>query len=697
MMSLKSANWLYSLSLVSSALFAANVSQTITPSSVSQSDFGGVGLLQMPTARMSDVGEFSANYRDNDQYRRWSVSVQPFEWLETTLRYTDTRTRLYSGDSDFSGNQSQKDKGIDMKARLWQESRWLPQVSVGVRDFTGTGLFDSEYLAASKRVGPFDFTMGMGWGNMAESGNITNPFCKMSDTWCYRSSDFSGRGGKFEVNKMLHGPAALFGGIEYQTPWEPLRFKLEYDSNDYSHEFAGVIPQDSPFNVGAVYRVSEPLEMHLSYERGNTFMWGFTLRTNFNQWRPIHYADPAPEPVSVEGKDKANKTEWSSVAQKLESNAGYQHVSIKQQSDTLVMTGEQQKYRDSQQATDRAAAILVNQADPSVTSLHIQQESQNMPVKAQDIDLAAFRKAKAGAILGEQPPVYAQDVRPALSSVDTLYQAPASPLDFSLSPSLTQSIGGPESFYMYQLGVNANTNWHWNEHFSTDSTVYVNAVDNYDRFNFTAPPADSGAIPRVRTHIREYASSSNVLLNNLQLTEMRTLAPDWYAQAYTGYLEMMYAGAGSEVLYRPFARNWALGLDANYVRQRDWDNTLKLEDYSTATGHLTAYWHLPLDSDVLAKVSVGRYLAKDYGTTIDLSRRFDSGVIVGAFATVTNVSATAYGEGSFTKGVYVSIPLDLMLAKPTVRSSTISWIPLTRDGGQMLNRRYHLYDVTDTE
>jgi hypothetical protein len=71
-------------------------------------------------------------------------------------------------------------------------------------------------------------------------------------------------------------------------------------------------------------------------------------------------------------------------------------------------------------------------------------------------------------------------------------------------------------------------------------------------------------------------------------------------------------------------------------------------------------------------------MAKDYGATVDLSRRFDSGVIVGAFATVTDVSANDYGEGSFTKGVYVSIPLDLMLAKPTVRSATISWIPLRR-------------------
>jgi hypothetical protein len=108
---------------------------------------------------------------------------------------------------------------------------------------------------------------------------------------------------------------------------------------------------------------------------------------------------------------------------------------------------------------------------------------------------------------------------------------------------------------------------------------------------------------------------------------------------------------------------------------------------------LTGYWRLPLESDVLAKLSVGRYLAGDVGATLDLSRRFDSGVLVGAFATVTDVSANDYGEGSFTKGIYISIPLDLMMTKPTVRSSTVSWIPLTRDGGQMLNRRYHLYDM----
>lgn len=686
-MNLKPSYLFYCLSLCCGVASATEQPGEIIKS---QSDFGGVGLLQMPTARMAENGEFSANYRDNEQYRRWSLSVQPFDWLETTLRYTDTRTRLYSGDSNFSGDQTQKDKGIDLKARLWQESRWVPQISAGVRDFTGTGLFDSEYLAASKRIGPFDFTLGMAWGNMAESGNISNPFCELKDSWCQRSEDYSGHGGKFEVNKMLHGPAALFGGVEYQTPWQPLRLKLEYDGNDYSNEYAGDIAQSSPFNVGVVYRLAEPLDMSLSYERGNTLMWGMTLRTNFNQWRPIHYADPAPEPVSSQATDTAD---WKAVSAKLEENAGYENVKIYQQSDAVTVTGEQYKYRDSKEATDRAAAILANNTSADTKQIKIQHQQNNMPVKEYQIDAAAFREAKSGVVLGQETPEYIRVTAPGDLPDNALYQAESSPLDFSLSPSLTQSIGGPESFYMYQVGVNANTSWHWTEHFSADSTVYMNVYDNYDRFNFTSPPGDSGAIPQVRTHIREYAESSNVLLNNLQLTEMQQVASDWYAQAYAGYLEMMYAGGGSELLYMPFGRSWALGADANYVRQRDWDNTLKLEEYTTTTGHLTGYWRLPLESGVLAKLSVGRYLAGDVGATLDLSRRFDSGVLVGAFATVTDVSADEYGEGSFTKGIYISIPLDLMMTQPTVRSSTVSWIPLTRDGGQMLNRRYHLYDM----
>ena len=51
-------------------------------------------------------------------------------------------------------------------------------------------------------------------------------------------------------------------------------------------------------------------------------------------------------------------------------------------------------------ATDRVAAILANNADPSVKSLHIQQQRQNMPVEEHQRS-GCLPEAKSGVILGE--------------------------------------------------------------------------------------------------------------------------------------------------------------------------------------------------------------------------------------------------------------------------------------------------------
>ena len=95
-----------------------------------------------------------------------------------------------------------------------------------------------------------------------------------------------------------------------------------------------------------------------------------------------------------------------------------------------------------------------------------------------------------------------------------------------------------------------------------------------------------------------------------------------------------------------------------------------------------------------ANLSVGRYLAKDIGATVDLSRVFDNGVKFGAFFTKTNVSSATFGEGSFDKGVYLSVPFDAFLTRSSSTRATAIWKPLTRDGGAKLNRSVQLYDLT---
>lgn len=92
----------YLLSLLALGVSVACHGETLARArGPSQSDFGGVGLLQTPTARMAREGEMSLNYRDNDQYRYYSASVQLFPRLETTLRYTDVRTKNTAAWSRF--------------------------------------------------------------------------------------------------------------------------------------------------------------------------------------------------------------------------------------------------------------------------------------------------------------------------------------------------------------------------------------------------------------------------------------------------------------------------------------------------------------------------------------------------------------------------------------------------------------------
>ena len=164
---------------------------------------------------------------------------------------------------------------------------------------------------------------------------------------------------------------------------------------------------------------------------------------------------------------------------------------------------------------------------------------------------------------------------------------------------------------------------------------------------------------------------------------------------YAGLLESMFTGGGFEVLYRPVDSRLAIGMDVNYVAQRDFDEPFKVRDYRVATGHITAYWNPEWLDDILIKVSAGRCLAKDVGATFDIAKRFDSGIVVGAYAAKTNVSSAEYGEGSFTKGFYLNFPFDLFTVTPSTGVTSFPWVPITRDGGQPLSRPSTLYDLTD--
>src|SRR5690606_41605097 len=136
------------------------------------------------------------------------------------------------------------------------------------------------------------------------------------------------------------------------------------------------------------------------------------------------------------------------------------------------------------------------------------------------------------------------------------------------------------------------------------------------------------------------------------------LGRDLAGMAYAGLLESMFAGVGGEILYRPIGERWALGFDANWVRQRDYDQRFSFRKYKVATGHATLYYDIGNERRVHVATSAGRYLAGDWGVTLDVSRVFNNGVTVGAYATKPNASSAEFSEGTFDKGIYVSVTVD---------------------------------------
>jgi len=659
-----------------------------------QSDFGGVGLLQTPTARMAPLGEFSFHYDQVDPYTHYAFSLQPFEWMEAGFRYTEISNRLYG--PSIAGDRDYLDKGVDLKLRLWGESRFVPQVAMGFRDLGGTGLFGSEYVVANKRWYDFDFSLGLGWGYIGSRGDLGNPLQVFGSRFEERVGERSAGGGDFNVKQVFTGRAGVFGGVQYRTPFKPLTLQLEYDGNDYESEpLNNPQEQDSPINVGARLKVSDYLALSAAWERGNTAMFGATLSLNLAN---LSQPKSDPPPVPMRAAPERSTDQWQTVSAALASNAGVVPTRISREGNTLVVQGNSTKYRSTPEAELRANRILHNAVSSDITEFAYRWEAGGFVLRE---DRLPRKPLPEQPLLVEPASTFADDdYRLAVESVsisrdrsaaqtdEPLYELSPSRFSWGFAPGLNQNYGGPDG-YLYQLLARVNATYQTDAHGWFSGSLAYTLTDNFDKYDYIA---DSD-LPRVRTFIGEYLKQTDLGIYNLQYTRTARLSDNVFGLAYAGYLEMMYAGAGGEVLYRPFNSPLALGVDAQYVRQRDFDTQFGLRDYETWVGNVSAYIDTGF-KDVLAKVSVGRYLAKDVGATLDLSRQFDSGVRIGAYGTFTD-AGDDYGEGGFNKGIYISMPLDVFYTKSTRSSATVGWNPLTRDGGQQLSRRFSLYGLTD--
>ncbi|MDB2370078.1 YjbH domain-containing protein [Gammaproteobacteria bacterium] len=671
------------------------------------SNYGTIGLLQIPSARFYEEGTLAFGWSANDPYKRGSLIAYPFNWFEASYQYTDIDNALYSAVPEFSGTQSYKDKSFDAKFRLMKEGSLNPGIAIGFRDFAGTGLFSSEYIVLSKRLNHMlDLTMGLGWGKMS-GGELSNPLVDLSDRFNKRTGVQNTLGGEFAVDSYFSGPMGIFGGLELFIPnINGLRFLIEYDSTHYDKE--GMLDindpltislpkdQESRINFGFTYPVSKNVHVKLGYIKGNTINFGFTIKKSLGKKKD---AVKKREPIiknynsvvikRVNSKDDKNLY-LSSLKYLAENQLYLQDANVTD--DTLSISYAQSKYVSGIKSHGRVADILNDLSPEKIKTFELTYLNGGLGLNTITIDRDSYSRNKESNLY---------DVAKQNIKIDQVLHArqdyeynPSTifPSHFwNIAPTVRQQIGGPDGFYFGEIRLQLNSELLISNtvNFMTEASIGV--IDNFDDLKL----ASDSVIPHVRTDIVSYLKESRKFnINRMQLNHFSNITPNIYTKFSIGMLEMMFGGYGGEFLYRPFNRDYAIGFEAWDVKQRDYKMNLKFLDYRIVTGHVNFYYKEPR-SKVILSLKGGRFLAGDSGINVDFHRRFESGLRIGAFFSKTDISKYEFGEGSFDKGFYFQLPLDIFLSNHSKEVTGTGLRPLTRDGAAYLMNTHTLFGVTE--
>tara|TARA_B100001741_G_C16553589_1_gene600918 strand:- start:1228 stop:3357 length:2130 start_codon:yes stop_codon:yes gene_type:complete len=655
------------------------------------SSYGETGLIEMPSAYFMEEASLRFTFSTSFPYEFTSLTASPFPWMEATYRYTEIKNELY-GPSTYSGNQSDKDKGFDIRFRFLKESSNLPAVAAGIRDIAGTGRFSSEYLVASKTIGNMHFSTGLGWGILGSEGGIANPLSSLSERFNLRNAD-QGDGGSFRYNDWFSGKTSLFAGLEYDLPIYGLKFKLEYDTSEPDANFKNPLPVQSRFNFGLEYLFHESLSFGVSFERGNQLRTTFALKGNF-----LRDTIGKVPPKNV---IKADKTITSLL--RKDKNLFYRSLNKSLKDEDIFIQGAtyneemlevsvaSPRYSSLNRTAGRTIRISSALIDENIETIKVNSMNGDLELISYEIPVDYFSKANEKLISSEELIMYSrvfsesdeynyakQDFKPKVNFPEFYW---------NMAPALRHQIGGPEAFYLGQLWWKTDTRLKIARNLALYTTLGLNIYNNFDEF---ANPSQS-TIPHVRSDIQEYLKEGKNNIQRMNLEYMTSPLNDIFMRFDLGLLEDMFGGYGGEIYYRPFKKSYSMGFRLHKVYQRGYDQKFSFRDYETETGHLT--FHKDFNNKVTLTTYLGKYLAGDKGITLDLQRRFSTGFSLGIFATKTNLSSEEFGEGSFDKGFYFAIPTSLFFRDHRPGAITFGMHPLTKDGGALLNTSNSLHGI----
>lgn len=643
----------------------------------------------MPSAESSKEGTIAFTATKNNIWKFGTLSVAPFDWLEASYFYYRPSDLIWG-----EGIGNYLDKGFNVKFVHRSNYKYVPTIALGLDDFAGTGLFTREYIVATSVANNLKLSLGLGWGKFAGQNTFKNPLSKLSKSLENRpdTSENFKLGGSLAYDKWFRGDSSFFGGIEYKfTGLRNMKVKVEYDPFDYldfsfsennqSYKSYDLRKKDSNINIGLTIPYNDNFSINASYLKGNTFNISFTYAMTFDNSNKKPDFNPIIETNKQDFKTK--KVFYDDLLLNINRNNGLllQTASIKNNNlDISISTAD---HRNALRSSSYAAYIAKKVSDEnnlnfsSINVSHINAgvELNNITYITNHLDLESNKtpieiKYRYTKLEPGNTDSFKNDEFQPLIKFPTIFT--------SIAPALITHIGRPSKFFYGGVNINYFNEVQFSRNFMLTSEVHIPIGHNMKDLE----SIPDSAMEHVRTEVVEYLKEDDIHFKRLQLDYIWSPAKHTYAKLSAGLFESMFGGVGGQFLFKPFDKNFSVSLDLFHVKQRSFEQRFNFKEYSTTTGHINFTYLLP--AGIESNISYGRYLAKDDGFTLDLSRTTKSGFKSGIYFTRTDVPAELFGEGSFDKGFYFQIPLDLFSNEYNGSYSSFKLSPLTRDGGAKL-------------
>lgn len=639
-------------------------------------NFGLPGILDLPTARRFQDGELVITHQNHNYLFVNGISFQALPQLGISFRYGG----LGRG-GGFAQNRFTWDRSFDAHLSVFDEGKYLPALSLGLRDFIGTGWYSSEYIVGTKSIGNIELTVGLGFGRLAGRHSFSNPLRAFSSRFNQRGGNAIGRGGTLGTINWFQGDASPFYGIKYRVG-KNITVSTEYTPDLMSLENI-YLDADSPWNFGASYQLNDYLNLSAQYLHGSQV--SVTAQISVNPGRPPLLGGKELAPVPMRLRDENAPIVYLSdidTIEKVLAIDGFEIYDLKIEDNTVSISVKNTQFRSTAQAVGRVASTIQRFMADEVKFANILFFSNNLNTATYRVDLQKIIKEQFN-------PIPRKNNNPSIRAIDA-YIKPIRKNDkrftWGVGPYFAHRLFNPDLPLSLETGIEIEGGFQITPELKFSGairkSILTNLTDNKRRSNSVLPRVHSDwplyDLAGQRGHIHQFTVSS-----------LQNLGPGLYARAHAGLLEPFFAGFGAEVLFKPALWPLGIGLDIHRVRKRDYDMLFGLQDYEITVGHISFYYDAGGMFDI--EVNAGRYLAGDWGATATISRKFGSGWEVGGYATLTDVPFDVFGEGSFDKAIYVSVPIDWIISSPTRSKRRLTLRPITRDGGAQLASSRKLY------